>query len=78
MLRAECPGDLQPQIFDQGRALTPWLRIEDFQIVSLQIIAEAAPPSLFHSRRADVALRIPRLLLTGAAGSYALIPGEEP
>ena len=46
MLRAECPEDLQPQIFDQSRARTPWLRIENFQIVSLQIIAEAVPPFL--------------------------------
>ena len=51
MLRAECPGDLQPQIFDQGRALTPWLRIEDFQIVSLQIIAEAATSPVLQSPR---------------------------
>ena len=40
-LRAECPVDLQPDIFDAGWPLVVWQRIEDFQRVSLKMIAEA-------------------------------------
>ena len=40
-LRAECPEDLQPAIFDKDWPLTIWCRIEEFQLVSLKIIAEA-------------------------------------
>ena len=40
-LRDECPDELQSDIFDQGRTQTTWYRIEEFQRVSLKIIAEA-------------------------------------
>jgi len=40
-LRAECPEDLQPDIFDQDWPLTIWYRIDEFQLISLKIIAEA-------------------------------------
>ena len=40
-LRAECPEDLQPDIFDKDWPLTIWYRIEEFQLISLKIIAEA-------------------------------------
>ena len=40
-LRAECPEDLQPDIFDKDWPLTIWYRIAEFQLVSLKIIAEA-------------------------------------
>ena len=40
-LRAECPKDLQPDIFDKDWPLTIWYRIEEFQLISLKIIAEA-------------------------------------
>ena len=42
-LRAECPEDLQPDIFEKGWPLTIWYRMEEFQLVSLKIIAEAPP-----------------------------------
>ena len=42
-LRAECPEDLQPDIFDKDRPLTIWYRIEEFQLISLKIIAEVPP-----------------------------------
>ena len=40
-LRAECPEELQPAIFDEDWPLTIWYRIEEFQLVSLKITAEA-------------------------------------
>ena len=40
-LRAECPEDLQADIFDKGWPMTVWYRIKEYQIVSLTIIAEA-------------------------------------
>ena len=40
-LRAECPEDLQAYIFDKGWAMTVWYRINEHQLVSLTIIAEA-------------------------------------
>ena len=40
-LRAECPEDLQAAIFDADWRVAVWQRIEDFQLVSLKIIAEA-------------------------------------
>ena len=40
-LRESCPDELQSDIFDQGRTQTTWYRIEEFQRVSLKIIAEA-------------------------------------
>ena len=40
-LRESCPDELQPDIFDQGRTMTTWYRIEEFQRVSLKTIAEA-------------------------------------
>ena len=40
-LRAECPEDLQADIFDKGWPMTVWHRINAYQIVSLTIIAEA-------------------------------------
>ena len=43
VLRAECPGDLQPAIFDADWPLVVWMRIDDFQRVSLKMIAEVTP-----------------------------------
>ena len=43
VLRAECPEGLQPAIFDQDRPHTAWMRIKEFQRVSLKLIAEATP-----------------------------------
>ena len=40
-LRAECPEDLQPDIFDKDWPFTIWYRIDEFQLISLKIIAEA-------------------------------------
>jgi len=40
-LRAECPEDLQTDIFENGWTHTIWMRIEEFQLISLKIIAEA-------------------------------------
>ena len=40
-LRAECPEDLQAGVFEANWRLAVWHRIEDFQLVSLKIIAEA-------------------------------------
>ncbi|EOD07115.1 hypothetical protein EMIHUDRAFT_448489 [Emiliania huxleyi CCMP1516] len=40
-LRDECPEDLQPAIFDNDWPLTIWYRIDEFQLISLKIIAEA-------------------------------------
>ena len=48
-LRAECPEDLQPDIFDKDWPLTIWYRIEEFQLVSLKIIAEAPPAAASRS-----------------------------
>ncbi|EOD06896.1 hypothetical protein EMIHUDRAFT_453350 [Emiliania huxleyi CCMP1516] len=42
-LRDECPEDLQPAIFDNDWPLTIWYRIDEFQLISLKIIAEAPP-----------------------------------
>ena len=42
-LRGECPEDLQPAIFDNDWPLTIWYRIDEFQLISLKIIAEAPP-----------------------------------
>ena len=47
-LRAECPEDLQAAVFDadwRRRKLAVWHRVEEFQLVSLKIIAEARPLS---------------------------------
>ena len=35
--------DLQPAIFDKDWPLTIWYRIDEFQLISLKIIAEAPP-----------------------------------
>ena len=40
-LRDECPEDLQPDIFEKGWAHTIYMRIEEFQRVSLKTIVEA-------------------------------------
>jgi len=40
-LRAECPESLQPPIFDADWHLIVWLRIDDFRLLSLKLIAEA-------------------------------------
>ena len=48
-LRAECPEDLQPDIFEKDWPLTIWYRIEEFQLVSLKIIAEAPPATASRS-----------------------------
>ena len=40
-LRGECPDDLQQDIFEQGWTHTVWMRIEEYQRVSLKTIAEA-------------------------------------
>ncbi|EOD09806.1 hypothetical protein EMIHUDRAFT_465372 [Emiliania huxleyi CCMP1516] len=40
-LRAECPAELQPAVFDQLFPLVVWMRIEEFQLVSLKMISEA-------------------------------------
>ena len=40
-LRGECPEDLQPDIFEKGWAHTTYMRIEEFQRVSLKTIVEA-------------------------------------
>ena len=40
-LRAECPEELQPDIFDNDWRHTIWYRIQEFQLVSLKITAEA-------------------------------------
>ena len=48
-LRAECPEELQPDIFDKDWPLTIWYRIEEFQLVSLKIIAEAPPATASRS-----------------------------
>ena len=56
-LRDECPEDLQPAIFDEDWPLTIWYRIEEFQLVSLKIIAEAQPATA--SREADRAVSRP-------------------
>ena len=47
-LRAECPEDLQAAVFDadwRRRKLAVWHRVEEFQLVSLKIIAEARSPA---------------------------------
>ena len=44
-LRAECPEDLQAAVFEASWRLAVWHRIEDFQLVSLKIIAEAQQTS---------------------------------
>ncbi|EOD14389.1 hypothetical protein EMIHUDRAFT_211817 [Emiliania huxleyi CCMP1516] len=59
-LRGECPEDLQPAIFDNDWPLTIWYRIEEFQLVSLKIIAEAPPATA--SRFAAVLLCSPNYL----------------
>ena len=56
-LRGECPEDLQPDIFDNDWPLTIWYRIEEFQLVSLKIIAEAPPATA--SRSAVLSLYLP-------------------
>ena len=38
-LRAECPKNLQPAIFNAGRQRVLWHCIEEFQLVSLKMIA---------------------------------------
>ena len=40
-LRGECPEDLQPDIFEKGWAHTIYMRIVEFQRVSLKTIVEA-------------------------------------
>ena len=40
-LRGECPEDLQPDIFEKGWAHTTYMRVEEFQRVSLKTIVEA-------------------------------------
>ena len=40
-LRGECPADLQPGIFEKGWTHTIYMRIEEFQRVSLKTIVEA-------------------------------------
>ena len=40
-LRDECPEDLQPDIFEKGWTHTIYMRIEEFQRVSLKTIVEA-------------------------------------
>ncbi|EOD17232.1 hypothetical protein EMIHUDRAFT_445249 [Emiliania huxleyi CCMP1516] len=40
-LRGECPEDLQPDIFEKGWAHTIYMRIQEFQRVSLKTIVEA-------------------------------------
>ena len=40
-LRGECPEHLRPNIFEQGWTHTIWMRIEEFQRVSLKTIVEA-------------------------------------
>jgi len=47
-LRAECPEDLQAAVFDadwRRRKIAVWHRVEEFQLVSLKIIAEARSPA---------------------------------
>ena len=46
-LRSECPEDLQPAIFDADWPLVVWMRIEDFQRVSLKMIAEVMPAPFY-------------------------------
>ena len=48
-LRAECPEELQPAIFDNDWPLTIWYRIDEFQLISLKIIAEAPPATASRS-----------------------------
>ena len=55
-LRDECPEDLQPLIFDKDWPLTIWYRIDEFQLVSLKIIAEAPPAA---ASRSAVSLYLP-------------------
>ena len=57
-LRDECPEDLQPAIFDKDWPLTIWYRIDEFQLVSLKIIAEAPPAAA--SRSAVLSVSQPR------------------
>ncbi|EOD21749.1 hypothetical protein EMIHUDRAFT_207811 [Emiliania huxleyi CCMP1516] len=59
-LRDECPEDLQPAIFDKDWPLTIWYRIDEFQLVSLKIIAEAPPAAA--TRSAAVLLCSPNFL----------------
>ena len=40
-LRDECPENLQPDIFEKGWAHTIYMRIQEFQRVSLKTIIEA-------------------------------------
>ena len=40
-LRGECPEDLQEDIFEKGWAHTIYMRIQEFQRVSLKTIVEA-------------------------------------
>ena len=40
-LRDECPEDLQPDIFEKGWTHTIYMRIQEFQRVSLKTIIEA-------------------------------------
>ncbi|EOD17405.1 hypothetical protein EMIHUDRAFT_210090 [Emiliania huxleyi CCMP1516] len=48
-LRDECPEDLQPAIFDKDWPLTIWYRSDEFQLISLKIIAEALRATASHS-----------------------------
>ena len=48
-LRAECPEELQPDIFDKDWPLTICYRIEEFQLISLKIIAEVPPAAASRS-----------------------------
>ena len=57
-LRAECPEDLQPDIFDKDWPFTIWYRIDEFQLISLKIIAEAPPATA--SRYAVLSASQPR------------------
>mmetsp|Transcript_25715 Transcript_25715/g.76648 ORF Transcript_25715/g.76648 Transcript_25715/m.76648 type:complete len:108 (-) Transcript_25715:211-534(-) len=40
-LRAECPEELEPDIFDTDWPMTVWHRVKEYQTVSLTIVAEA-------------------------------------
>ena len=54
-LRGECPEDLQPDIFEKGWTHTIYMRIEEFQRVSLKTIVEAP---LVHTPRLSLSLSL--------------------
>ena len=43
-LRDDCPAEHRAAVFAPERPVIPWLRIKDFQLVSLKMIVSLMPP----------------------------------